>query len=420
MPSRLEAIALTVGIALSLSPAQAFLLNARLWTQAIYRDFTNQVPARTEPPPIALVQIDTASISRDRLSKLQPIDRRYLARIIDRLTALNASVIGVDFVLDTPQSEDAVLQTAVERAIAQHRTWLVFGAALDDQAVEVGIQQAQIASSASSLQAYVDADPDYVMLPYPGENCRQTCPFTYLLSLVHTAQLHSTDLPQPTLNQTGNLRSQLLDAIDAQHPPSQTLSALRQLHLMPISVWAYNEFGLHWLEPIVDYSIPSDRVYERISAWQLLDGNQPPANFSGQIVIVAPGADERLGMAPGEPDRFPRPTALRYWQPQNYWLTGGEAIAYMIHHQLNRRLVIPIPDLWMLGIAVLLAKGAQLRRRSGWTAKQRLSEFVAATLLYGLISLQLYISAAVLLPWLLPTALFGAYVLPALKRKPHG
>jgi hypothetical protein len=420
LPSRLEAIALSLGIALSLSPAQAFLLNTRLWTQAVYRDFTNQVPARVEPPPVALIQIDTASISRDRLSKLQPIDRRYLAKLLDRLTQLNASVIGIDFVLDTPQPEDAVLQKAIQAAIAQPQTWLVFGAALDDQATEVGIHQTQIASPAWSLQANIDADPEYVMLPYPDEDCRQICPFTYLLSLVHTAQLHSSDLPQPTLDPTANLRSQLLNAIDAQHPLNPRLAAIRQLHLAPISVWVYDRFGQHWLEPIVDYSIPSDRVYERFSAWQLLDANQPPTNFSGQIVIIAPGADERLGMAPGEPDRFPRPAALRYWQPQTYWLTGGEAIAYMIHHQLNQRLVIPIPDLWMLGIVVLLAKGVRFSGRSPWTPKQHFAGLIAATLLYGLLSLQLYISAAVLLPWLLPTALFWAYRLSALKRQSHG
>ncbi|MBE9182945.1 CHASE2 domain-containing protein [Oculatella sp. LEGE 06141] len=420
LPSRLEAIVLAVGIALSLSPAQAVLLNTRLWMQAVYRDFAHQVPAQTEPPPIALIQIDTASLSRARLSKLQPIDRRYLAKLLDRLTELNASVIGIDFVLDTPQPEDAALQKAIQTAIARHQTWLVFGAALDDQAVEVGVHQTQIASPAWSLQANIDANLEYVMLPYPDEDCRQTCPFTYLLSLVHTAQLHSTDLPEPTLHQTANLRSQLLDTIDAQRPPSQRLTAVRQLHLAPISIWAYDRFGQHWLEPIVDYSIPSDRAYERISAWQVLDANQPPANFSEQIVIIAPGADERLGMAPGEPDRFPRPTALRYWQPQTYWLTGGEANAYMVHHQLNQRLVIPIPDLWMLAIAVLLAKVVRLRRRSPWTPKQHLAGLSAATLLYGLLSLQLYISAAVLLPWLLPTALFWAYRLPALKRQPHG
>jgi CHASE2 domain len=394
-------------------------LDARIWAQAVYRDYTHQVPANPEPPPVALIQIDTASISRNRLSKLQPIDRSYLAKLIERITQLNASVVGVDFVLDTPQSEDAALQKAIQTAIAQHQSWLVFGAVLDNDAAEIGIHQTEIASPNWSLQANIDADPAYVMLPYPNEDCRQTCPFAYLLSLVHKARLHSTDLSQPTLSSTADLRSQLLDAIDAQRPQSHPLTALRQLHLTPTSVWAYDSFGQHWLEPIVDYSIPSDRVYERIPAWQLLDANQPSANFSGQIVVIAPGTDERLGMAPGEPDRFPRPAALRYWQPQTYWLTGGEATAYMIHHQLDQRLVIPIPDLWMLGITILLGKGVKLRSGSR-LRKQQAIGLIAATLLYGIISLQLYISAAVLLPWFLPSALFWVYLLPVLKRRPHG
>ncbi|MBD3883968.1 CHAT domain-containing protein [Phormidium tenue FACHB-886] len=121
--------------------------------------------------------------------------------------------------------------------------------------------------------------------------------------------------------------------------------------------------------------------------------------FAQQIEMTAPGADEHLGIAPRDPDRTYAPVALRYWQPQ-HCLNGEEALACVIHHQLNQRLAVPTPDLWMLGIAVLLGKGAELRNRSG-LQKQHITRFAAATLLYGLISLQLYISATALLPWLL-------------------
>ena len=61
----------------------------------------------------------------------------------------------------------------------------------------------------------------------------------------------------------------------------------------------------------------------------------------------------------------------------------------MIDRQLTRRLVFPIPDLWMIGVA-------------------------ATTALYGLAGLQLYISAAILLLWLLPSAILCAYICPKL------
>ena len=424
LPTRLEAIALAIGVALNLSPAQSSLLDARVWAEAVYRDHTGQVPAIKEPP-VALIQVDKESISRANFSKLSPIDRTYLAKILDRLTELKASVVGIDFVLDSVQPGDAILGKSVRTAVKQNGTWLVFGASLDEMG-EIGVnQRTQISSLNWSLQGYINATPNYVMLPYPGEDCRQTCPFTYLLSLVHATHQYS---PRPALNHSTDLRSQFLNTIDSrllQNLPqsrsqNKQLTALRQLHLSPISAWAFENWDQHWLEPIIDFSIPSDRAYERIQAWRLLDSTQPRANLSQQIVVISPSDDERLGMVSGDPDRYSAPAALRYWHRQN-WLTGGEANAYMIYHQLTQRFVVPIPDLWMMGIAVLLGKGITLwfEPRSRWTKKQRKQYalfFISATALYGIASLQLYISTAVLLPVVLPTAIFWIYIFPALRR----
>jgi hypothetical protein len=441
LPTPWEAVVLTLGIALSLIPTiQAGLLDTRMWVQSVYRQSTAQMPPTVASPPIALIQIDTASISENGISQLHPIDRYYLAKLIDQIAAQNAQIIGVDFVLDTLQPGDTALGTAIQNAVAQSNVWFVFGAVLDPSG-EIGMSQTSpIATRTWSIQGYIDADPLYVMLPYPGQDCRQVCPFAYLLALVHTAHpnLNSGEVqPAAALkheislsSSSGNtserldLRSHLLTSIDSNTVQDPSLFALRQLHLHPISVWAYEYWGQHWLEPLIDFSIPSDRVYQRISAWQLLDPQQAQTyDFSQRIVILAPGADERTGIAPGEPDRFPAPMALRYRQPQQYWLTGGESLAYMVHHQLTSRLVIPIPDLWLVGIATLLGKGIALwlnnPNRQPWTRSQRL-RFAAiggmAIALYGLIGLQLYISAAILLPWMLPSAIVWLYLLPALRR----
>lgn len=447
LPTRREAIVLTAGIALSLiAPVQAALLDVRVGVQALYRDYTGQVPAIAVPPPVALVQIDTASISRSGISQTNPIDRSYLAQIIDRLTALDAPLIGLDFLLDTTQqSGDQALGKAVQTAVAQNGTWFVFAAGLDlnSQAVkdedanaeensgkesisENGINPAtQIASLNWSLQGYTDAEPHHVMLPYPNEDCRQTCPFAYLLSLVHTAERYPPDspVPQPQLNHTLNLRQHFLDTIDSNRSPSPPLTLLRQLHLSSISVWAYDQWGQHWLEPVIDFSIPADRVYDRIPAWQLLDTDQADAaRLSQQIVMIAPGDDERLGTVAGQPDRFPAPAALRYWNSQ-YWLTGGESLAYMMHHQITQRLVIPVPNLWMVAGAALLGKSAVLwfnhqQKQRQWTRQQRqryIAGLIGLTALYGLVGLQLYISSALLWPWLLPTVVLWTYILPAFR-----
>jgi hypothetical protein len=93
----------------------------------------------------------------------------------------------------------------------------------------------------------------------------------------------------------------------------------------------------------------------------------------------------------------------------------------MIHHLLAQRLVIPVPDLWLVGVAALLGKGATLVLRKQDRQRQRWAIGLAsATVAYGLVGLQVYISAAVLLPWVLPSAAFWIYVLPILRRKSHG
>lgn len=423
VPTRWEALALIAGITLSLIPAvQMALLDARILLQAAYRDYTNQIPSMAEPPPVAIVQIDTASISQAGISQIQPLDRRYLARLIDRLTQLEARLIGIDFVLDTPQPGDEELSESIQTAIDQNHTWFVFAAILDANG-EIGVNPITgITNSKESLEGYINATPHSVMLPYPNEDCRQTCPFAYLLSLVHTAQRYPVNhLPQPQSHRGHDLRVQFLDAI-SNSSSSHPLTSLQQLHLSAISVWAYEQWSLNWLEPIIDFSIPADRIYDRIPAWQLLDTDQPiSTHLSQQIILIAPGADERTGMAPGKADRFPVPAAMRYWRVQN-WLTGGESLAYMMHHQLTQRLVIPIPNLWIVAGVALLGKGGSLwlthqkQQLIQQRQKKYLAGLIAVTAAYGLIGLQLYISAAVLCPWLLPSAVLWAYILPALRR----
>jgi hypothetical protein len=90
----------------------------------------------------------------------------------------------------------------------------------------------------------------------------------------------------------------------------------------------------------------------------------------------------------------------------------------MIHHFLNRRLVVPIPDLWLIGVAIVLGKltvefwkNPSLRKRPLWLM------LIAGTGVYGLVSLQLYISAAILLPWVLPIVTVWTYALLMLLRK---
>ena len=105
-----------------------------MFSHAVFRDVTTQIPS-SESPPVGLVQIDTESIYRAKLSdsQLMPMNRRYIAKLLDRLRALNASVVGIDFIFDTPQKDppkgDKNLSKAVRQAVDANM-WLIFGAIL--------------------------------------------------------------------------------------------------------------------------------------------------------------------------------------------------------------------------------------------------------------------------------------------------
>jgi hypothetical protein len=418
LPTPIEAIALCASIALScIPPVAQQLLNGRTFLQSIYRDVTVQIPSK-EPPTVALVQIDTKSISRGGISQLNPINRSYLAKLIERLQKLNAPVVGVDVVLDTPQKDppsgDKDLGKAIQRAVDENM-WLIIAGILEPDG-ELSISKSTVIASQNwTVQGYIDVvDPHFVEIPLPDQDCRQACPIAYLMSLVQTSRSSIADLPKPHTSSVTSLRTQLVDAIEQKAPKIRDLPA-------PLN-W-YPPFGL---QPVIDFSLPPERVYQRIPAWELLenaDANKFPL-LSQQVVLIAMGSDERLGIAPGQPDRFAAPAAMSYWTQQS-WLTGGESLAYMTHHFLTRHFVIPIPDAWMIGVAVIFGKITVLlikRQQSSWSPTRRLriiAGSTGATVVYGLVGLQLYISASVLLPWLLPSLVFLAYVLPAARREKY-
>ncbi|BAY25300.1 hypothetical protein NIES2100_51060 [Calothrix sp. NIES-2100] len=417
IPNRLEAIALAVSLSLGfLVPVQQLLLEARVLTQSVYRNATAQIPTE-EAPPVALVEIDTESIYRAGLpsTQLLPLNRSYIAKLIDSTRQLNASVVGLDFIFDTPQTDppsaDKDLGKAVSQAVDANM-WLMFAAVLEENR-EVGANEALGINKWNwTLQGYIDAYPNYLEVPDAKQDCRKICPFPYLLSLVRLAKEEVEGLPQPQTNRQQNLRAEILDIIQKHQQPGN-LSALSQ--------WR-SPFGL---QPILDYSIPPKQAYQTIPAWQLIE--KPDINkfplMSKQVVLISVGSDERLGIAPGTPDRAPSPAAINYWTQQP-WLTGGETLAYMIHHFLTKRLVIPIPDIWMIGIAIIIGKITVVviknqSRLSLSRRRQIMAGSIGAVILYGVGGLQLYISAAILLPWFLPSAVFLAYVLPAIRRNNH-
>jgi hypothetical protein len=430
LPTPREAIALLVLGGLSLyNPLQDALLNQRTYMQAVYRQLTLQVPPAA-PPPVLLVQIDDKSIRRSGMSRPTPIDRSYLAKLVDQLTVLQAKIVGVDYILDRQQpGSDPMLGKSVRNAIAQHQTWFVFGTIPDSNGEEVGVgEQTGIASPLWSLSANIQGLPNYMRLPAKEDDCEQVCPFAYLLSLVAAIQNGAiAHLPQPALNRTIDLKTDLLTSIWRSGVSSPQLQSLQRSHLHPITTWS-GTLNQLWLRPIIDFSIPPDQVYERLPAWQLLETKTALrlVNPSSQVVLIAAGAYGEAGVSAQNADYFPLPMALQFWRDRHHHssldstlptqFTGAEAHAYMIHHLLSQRLVVPIPDLWMVGLAAVLGKGLVLWQQSQqhrWTKKNNRYYALGCLSLpigYGLLGLQLYISTAILLPWLLPSLTLWGYV----------
>ncbi|MFB2917406.1 CHASE2 domain-containing protein [Aerosakkonema sp. BLCC-F2] len=429
LPTRQETIAVLTLILLSLQlPVQGYLLERRVLLQAIYRQVTGQIPNSKAPPPVLLVQIDQRSIDEGNLNESKPMPRDYLAKLVDRLSALNVRVIGLDYLLVLPRTEsDRKLSQSLRKAVQKqpYGTWFIFVETQDETGQRLKVLP-EITSPKWSLQGDMAIPVGGYMKLAPGDNYySDMLPFSYLLALAYQLNFQPSLLStQPRLESREDFIDRIKNDFKHQYQREYTSLFASASHLQPITAFSYN-FGQTWLHPILDFSIPPERVYERIPAWQLLrntSGSQL-SHIQQQAVMIVPGGYLDAGVSRDGEDNFPLPAAIAYWRRQNdsdtsRIFTGGEIHAYMLHHHLTRSAIVPIPDLWAIAIAALLGKATALvfglrdRRRQKWAIL-----LICITLGYGLISLQLYISAALLLPFVLPLTTLTIYALPAFMRK---
>ncbi|TVP59087.1 MAG: CHASE2 domain-containing protein [Nodularia sp. (in: Bacteria)] len=424
-PTRPEAIALVLILSISLFlPLQRWLLQRRILVQAVYRQLTSQI-ARVPDPPLLLVQIDENSIRRANISDPKPMNRLYLASLVDALVANNARVIGIDYLLDRPQEQaDPILAESIKNAIsAPQPTWFVL-AATHNMKGEWLQALPEIASLDWSLQGDIQFRPWYMRL-FPMDDWQsQPWHFSHLLTLSYELQ-QIPNSPQPQLDSQTDFLQQINAFLKDGNKSHQTILSSGRVHRQPITALSY---WLHqmWMHPIIDFSIPPQEVYRAIPAWQLLENPVLPQNLQQQIVMIAPGGYDEAGISKDGEDNSHRdlPPALKYWRNResshnkNRVITGGETHAFMAHHLRTRRLVVPIPDFWVIIMAILVGKSLYLlpikKQKSIW---KWLVIVTVITGLYGLVSLQLYISLAILSPWLLPsTTVWFYFVLPHFQR----
>jgi hypothetical protein len=258
---------------------------------------------------------------------------------------------------------------------------------------------------------------DFDILSSPDNSRLEALPFSALLVLAH--QLQKVYISQqPQLNSKQDFWQELKNYVQRPEKKQYTFLTSLRSYLQPITAFSYALKQI-WFHPILDFSIPANRVYQPLPAWELLKmkpDNDSFKDIKDKVVIIAAEGYAEAGIIKDGDDNSDLPLAAAFWQnnPQKTLLTGGEVHAYMVHHFLTHRLVVPIPDLWMVVVALFLGKYLsyliQKNSRYQWKGILLLS---LATTVYGLISLQIYISPiAVILPWFLPSLTIWVYVLP--------
>lgn len=360
LPGRKQAWGLAGLLALALlPPVQSLFLEPRLLGQALYRDRTQQLPKATVPTT-TLIQIDEDSLRGLDARKINPIDRTYLAQVISASAKLKPKTLAIDFLLDRPTQEDPTLAKAIQ-GLKQQNIRPLFAASRKKDGKMLSVTQA-LADRPD--HGYVEFYPGYLELPY--QNCAPDCPFIWAI----------TEARSPYLN--------------------------------PVARWAEG-WGQLWFRPVADLSLPPKLAYRQVSAKTILDGAAIP--FS-EIVMVAAGGYEQAGISRNGEDNFPRPMATNYWQPGPVF-TGAEYHAYGLYHLRNGNYVYLVPTVLLIGLGAIA--GIVLQQQSSARNLGRRSRVLVYGGLvagYGLLSLQVYISGGLLLPWLLPSLTLGLYGLP--------
>ncbi|BAZ02080.1 putative Chase2 sensor protein [Tolypothrix tenuis PCC 7101] len=400
---------------ISLLPnVQDFLLDKRIWLQAFYRQFTYQIPK--DESPLFLVKIDNKSINQDKIKQPYPLDYGYLANIIQKLSQANSKLIGVDYILDQGEQQkqkSKKLNQAIRAAVSQE-SWFVFGALYpqDETSLIENSKEtvtADIANLHWSIAGDINITKWYVELP-SNTNCSHSCPFSYLLALSYFLQHQKSlppNLPKPKLSNQNDFRDAIIKSIISQNT---RYNFLQNLRLHPL--FNFQQF----FQPILDFSIPPTQIYKSVSACELLGSCESeikiPNNLKNKVVMIVPAGYEEAGIKGKGEDNETIPSAISFW---NGWGEGifsrSAAHAYMVHHLLKQRLVVPIPDFFIILLSAFLGKALTVRMLENSPNKPKIfKRFWGILVIYLIISLQIYTSAAILLPCFFPSVTLWNYI----------
>lgn len=399
LPTKLEVVSLTTVLALSLLPlVQDLLLEPRILVQAFYRNLTAKESKFEGKPPVFLIEVDRKSIKniKDKieLSEHKYMNHAYLAKIVESLENYQVKIIGMHYILDIIASEEQrdkshKLVESLKNLVKNNNTQIVLAVENNDNPnkidveliPEIGKQLPEI------LKGYINFYRWFIELPENSECLNRLSELQVFVE--DNTQTSSPNCPFAYLLAQNN-----------------EFSIKRKLH--PISK------HFQWFQPLLDFSIPPEQIYAKISACEFLEtcGGKfnEYKNPEKQVVIIGAGGYE-IPEEKNNVDNFAVPLAIKFWRGESNFFTSSEAHAYMVHHLLEDRLVIPIPDFLMIFIAALLGKGMTIVLLDNREQQEQWVRLLGcATVVYALVGLQVYISSGLLLPLFLPSTVFWNYI----------
>ncbi|MEO0456327.1 MAG: CHAT domain-containing protein [Cyanobacteria bacterium P01_A01_bin.114] len=420
IPTRRELV--TVGLLIGLNffiDVHEVLFDVRTWVQARYRQATHQL-ASDQLPPVLLIEVDELSLKayqetqEFRMDAFQErdIDHQYLGQLLTQILALEIPVVGIQYSLSTNQSNDR-LPDLVKTAVQTQSTWFVF----DDKSLNtIANPQWSLRGNSRVPRGWRLARPD----AYPCDE--RDCRFAYQLALA--GQLHALQREDSTLTYTPMPAAESAQPLQAR--VSQSLKNIDPAFLRQHLPWAQST----WLPVMMDLSLPPNQIYQRVSAQKLLSPASQTAvsqeTRDQPIALIAAGTYER------NLDKQAAPLAYLFWCRQGQVLntfaidlegcdrniTHGQFNAYMVHHWLNHHHVSKIPDWWMILIAALAGKGFSIHQQGLPSDRRVLNRRygVGLTFLFGLFSLQIYVSFLLLIPWFFTSLTFWLYLRPPRSR----
>jgi hypothetical protein len=455
LPTRREAIALGSCIALSvMPPVREALLDQRTWVQAHYRHLTGQIPPASKAP-ILLVQIDKDTLNQipnlELIYNNSPImdRRRILAPLVRSLSESGARLIGFDYIFDQPvPPQDRYLSEAINHGISRYGGWFIFAEAFSHEEGFLSPTNKEgflsptnkegflsptnnIANPRNFLYGCANSDSIWhINLPALGE-CGQTLdsddppklPLPYVLAFSAALRENKISL---NAGQEATAQESLIEEIakaQEQSRANSKIHALSQVYTSDITFLS-KYMNQNWLQPLLDYSIPPDRVFQKISAIELINKTKSFKIAPDQIVIIASGGYTGLKSSSDldDADTYPLPRAISFWRSKQLAvgnlpkLTGGEAIAYATYHLYHQKFLAHIPDLWIVLMVGLVARNIKATH----SLRSKKSFWIGTMAAYVSISLQLYVTAGILIPFTLPLLAWFWSGTPYARRKVNG